>query len=119
MKIIKINSQYLTRLRRFSYYGTIIQRGANNLFGICPIMTNKGIKWLEGLYKAILSLENMFYRCSFAFENSFFEEEIRQLVYGKGPNAYRIIFMIVDDSVQIIFVRHAAQKSMIDESEEE
>ncbi|WP_228042237.1 MULTISPECIES: hypothetical protein [unclassified Tychonema] len=56
-------------------------------------------------------------RCSFAFENSFFDEEIRQLVYGKGRNAYRILFTIVDDSVQIIFVRHAAQKPMIDESE--
>ena len=59
------------------------------------------------------------YRCSLAFENSFFEEEIRQLVYGKGRNAYRILFTIVDDSVQIIFVRHAAQKPMIDESDEE
>ena len=58
-------------------------------------------------------------RCSLAFENSFFVEEIRQLVYGKGRNAYRILFTIVDDSVQIIFVRHAAQKPMIDESDEE
>jgi len=58
-------------------------------------------------------------RCSLAFENSFFEEEIRQLVYGKGRNAYRILFTIVDDTVQIIFVRHAAQKPIINESDEE
>ncbi|CCI09544.1 hypothetical protein [Microcystis aeruginosa] len=36
--------------------------------------------WLEGLYKAILSLEQMPYRCSLAFENNFLEEEIRQLM---------------------------------------
>ena len=59
-------------------------------------------------------------RCSLAFENSFFDEEIRQLVYGKGRNAYRILFAIGDDrGVAILFVRHAAQKPMIDESDEE
>ncbi|WP_242038869.1 hypothetical protein [Anabaena lutea] len=57
------------------------------------------------------------YRCSLAFENEFFEQELRQLIYGKGRTSYRIIFTIVDDNVQILFVRHAAQKPMIDESE--
>ncbi len=79
----------------------------------------KARTWLEGLYKATLSLENMPSRCSFAFENNFFDEEIRQLVYGKGQNAYRILFTIVDDRVHIIFVRHASQKPMIGESDEE
>jgi hypothetical protein len=74
---------------------------------------------LEGLYKTILSLENMPFRCSLAFENNFFEEEIRQLIYGKGRNTYRILFTIVDDSVQILFLRHAAQKPIIDEDTEE
>ena len=58
-------------------------------------------------------------RCSLAFENSFFDEEIRQLVYGKGRNAYRILFAIVDDRVEILLVRHAAQKPIINESDEE
>ncbi len=75
--------------------------------------------WLEGLCQAILSLENMPFRCSLAFENDFFDEEIRQLIYGKGRNAYRILFTIVDDSIQVLFVRHTAQKPMIDESDEE
>ncbi|MEJ1937897.1 type II toxin-antitoxin system RelE/ParE family toxin [Nostoc sp. NIES-2111] len=75
--------------------------------------------WLEALYKAISSLENMPSRCSLAFENNFFEEEIRQLIYGKGRNTYRILFTIVDDSVQILFVRHAAQKPIIDEYNDE
>lgn len=42
--------------------------------------------WLEGIYKAIMTLEQMPLRCSVAFENNFFEEEIRQLLYGKGKN---------------------------------
>ncbi|HEY9804121.1 MAG TPA: type II toxin-antitoxin system RelE/ParE family toxin [Leptolyngbyaceae cyanobacterium] len=74
--------------------------------------------WLEGLYKTILSLENMPFRCSLAFENNFFEEEIRQLIDGKGRNTYRILFTVVD-TVQILFVRHTAQKPIIDEDTEE
>jgi plasmid stabilization system protein ParE len=58
-------------------------------------------------------------RCCLAFENSFSDEEIRQRLYGKGRNAYRILFAIVDERVEILFVRHAAQKPMIDESDEE
>ncbi|MEG4574444.1 type II toxin-antitoxin system RelE/ParE family toxin [Microcoleus sp. N3A4] len=103
-------------------YQVIIQPAAQkaieeSYFWLSNHSSQKARNWLEGLYKAILSLENMPSRCSFAFENSFFDEEIRQLVYGKGRNAYRILFAIVDDTVQIIFVRHAAQKPMIDESE--
>jgi len=78
----------------------------------------KARSWLEGLYKAILSLEQMPSRCSLAFENDFFEEEIRQLIYGKGRNAYRILFTIIDGTVQIIFVRHAAQKPLFAQDEE-
>jgi plasmid stabilization system protein ParE len=98
----------------------IAQQGIEEAyFWLSNYSSQKARTWLEGLYKAILSLENMPYRCSLAFENSFFDREIRQLVYGKGRNAYRIIFTIVDDCVQIIFVRHAAQKPMIGESDEE
>ncbi|MGK7896349.1 MAG: hypothetical protein AB4372_22720 [Xenococcus sp. (in: cyanobacteria)] len=38
--------------------------------------SRQALSWLEGLYKAILSLEQMLLRCSLAFENKFFEEEI-------------------------------------------
>ncbi|WP_083389536.1 hypothetical protein [Trichormus sp. NMC-1] len=57
-------------------------------------------------------------RCSLAFDNEFFDQEIRQLIYGKGRNAYRIIFTIVDDNIQIIFVGHTAQKPISDEESE-
>ncbi|WP_016951947.1 type II toxin-antitoxin system RelE/ParE family toxin [Anabaena sp. PCC 7108] len=86
-------------------------------FWFSNISPYKARVWIEGLYKSILSLEKIPYRCSLSFENEFFEQELRQLIYGKGKTAYRIIFTIVDDNVQIIFVRHAAQKPMIDESE--
>jgi hypothetical protein len=58
-------------------------------------------------------------RCSLAFENNFFSEEIRQLIYGKGRSAYRILFTIADDTVQVLFVRHAAQKPLSGQEDEE
>ena len=74
--------------------------------------------WLEGLYKAILSLEQMPLRCSLALENNFFEEEIRQLIYGKGKNIYRILFTITEKTVHVIFVRHAAQQPLSPDDDE-
>lgn len=105
-------------------YQIIIQPAAQQAieeayFWLSNVSAGKARQWLEGLYKAILSLETMPARCSLAFENDFFEQEIRQLVYGKGRNSYRILFTIVDDTVQILFVRHAAQKPIIDELDEE
>ena len=84
-------------------------------FWFSNISHQKARTWLEGLYKSILSLEIM---PSLAFENEFFDQEIRQLIYGNGRNAYRIIFTIVDDNVQIIFVRHTAQKPMREDESE-
>ncbi|MTJ51495.1 type II toxin-antitoxin system RelE/ParE family toxin [Anabaena sp. UHCC 0253] len=86
-------------------------------FWFSNISPYKDRTWIEGLYKSILSLEKMPYRCSLAFENEFFEQELRQLIYGQERTAYRIIFTIVDDNVQILFVRHTAQKPIVDESE--
>lgn len=66
--------------------------------------------WLEGLYKSILSLEMMPLRCSLAFENDFFEEEIRQLIYGKGRNAYRILnYICAKDKKTIYYMNQIAK----------
>lgn len=56
-------------------------------------------------------------RCSLAFENNFFEVEIRQLIYGKGKNAYRILFTVTDKAVQILFVRHSSQQPLLPEND--
>ncbi|NET00842.1 MAG: type II toxin-antitoxin system RelE/ParE family toxin [Sphaerospermopsis sp. SIO1G1] len=103
-------------------YQIIIQPAAQKgieeaYFWLSNESARKARTWLEGLQKSILSLETMPFRCSFAFENNFLEQEVRQLIYGKGRSAYRIIFTILDDTVQIIFIRHAAQKPMFDDGD--
>jgi hypothetical protein len=65
-----------------------------------------------------MSLEKMPLRCSLAFENSFLGEEIRQLIYGKGRNTYRILFTVIEHEVQVLFVRHSAQKPLLPEDDE-
>ena len=73
-------------------------------------------EWYEGLLRAIESLSSMPYRCPLARENKYFSKEIRQLIYGRGRNSYRIIFTIVESpevsTVRILHIRHAAQQTL-------
>ncbi|MFN6568136.1 type II toxin-antitoxin system RelE/ParE family toxin [Dendronalium sp. ChiSLP03b] len=70
--------------------------------------------WYQGLIKAIISLQEMPRRCPIAREDVFFNQEIRQLLYGQGKQAYRILFTVLEDqpipTVRILHIRHAAQK---------
>jgi plasmid stabilization system protein ParE len=73
-------------------------------------------RWYEGLLKAIESLAAMPKRCPLARENEYFSREIRQLLYGRGRNSYRILFTIVEgedvSTVRILHIRHAAQRTL-------
>jgi plasmid stabilization system protein ParE len=76
-------------------------------------------RWHAGLLSAIASLAEMPGRCSLARENGRFEEEIRQLLYGRGRNIYRILFVVRETanqrgeaSVRILHVRHSAQQTL-------
>lgn len=64
-------------------------------------------RWLDGITKAILSLEIFPERCAIAPENSYFTNaEIRHLIYKKS---FRIIFTIQKNEVMILSVRHSAR----------
>ena len=76
----------------------------------------KARQWYEGLLKAIESLSEMPKRCPLAREDRYFSQEIRQLLYGKNRNSYRILFTIIEDNkaatVRILHIRHAAQQTL-------
>ena len=69
--------------------------------------------WYDGLLLAMDSLTTMPRRCALARENEFFSQEIRQLLYGRGRNAYRIVFTILPGDevsiVRILRIRHSSQ----------
>ncbi len=82
----------------------------------------KASQWYAGLLQAIESLAQMPKRCPLGRENQYFSQEIRQLLYGRGRNSYRILFTILDEqnvsTVRILHIRHASQQTVGDEKDE-
>ncbi|WP_306423218.1 hypothetical protein [Nostoc favosum] len=52
-------------------------------------------------------------------ENDALTEEIRQLIYAKSRNKYRILFAIREDTVFVLHVRHSSQAPLIGEEVDE
>jgi plasmid stabilization system protein ParE len=72
------------------------------------------LRWYEGLMQAFRSLEKSPLRCPLAPESAFFEEEIRQLGYGR----YRILFTVEGETVFVLRVRHGAREYLKPEEDE-
>ncbi|BDI16790.1 hypothetical protein ANSO36C_25920 [Nostoc cf. commune SO-36] len=66
-------------------------------------------RWFRGLMNAIATLQEKPQRCTLAVEHEIFPEEVRQLLYGKVKNVYRVLFAIRDTTVYVLYVRHTAQ----------
>jgi len=75
------------------------------------------INWYNGCIEAIESLSVSPKRCPLAPENSYFKEEIRQLLYGKRRHAYRILFTVRNDRVHVLHVRHGSRDWLHEEGE--
>jgi plasmid stabilization system protein ParE len=85
------------------------------------ISTEKARQWYQGLLNAIESLSEMPNRCPLARENKSFSQEIRQLLYGRGRNSYRVLFVVLEEAstVRILHIRHAAQQSQRQSQDDE
>jgi plasmid stabilization system protein ParE len=71
-----------------------------------------GLRWFEGLEKAIMTLADMPERCSLAPENTQVPFEVRQLLYGRKPHLYRILFTIEGDTVYVLHIRHGRRRPL-------
>lgn len=69
-----------------------------------------GIRWFLALEDAIESLSSLPGRCPLAPETQRFAFEVRQLLYGRRPHVYRILFTIDGDVVRVLHIRHARRK---------
>jgi plasmid stabilization system protein ParE len=83
-------------------------------FWITEQSEGAALRWYEGLMKAFRSLEKNPLRCPPAPESVFFEEGIRQLIYGK----YRVLFTVEGETVYVLRVRHSAREYLKPEDEE-
>jgi len=69
--------------------------------------------WYQKLFQQIDTLATHPQRCPLAAENHKFPEEIRELLYGKRNNKYRIIFTIRDaTTVVVLTIHHGARKEL-------
>jgi plasmid stabilization system protein ParE len=69
-----------------------------------------GLRWFQGLEKAIASLSAFPGRCGLAPENQAFPFELRQLLYGRRPHVYRVIFKVESETVYILHIWHGRRK---------
>ena len=72
-------------------------------------------KWLWGMSEAITSLSKFPERCPVSPESEAFDVIVRQLLYGKKPHIYRILFSVQDEKVYILRVRSTRQQSLLNE----
>ncbi len=68
--------------------------------------------WLQRLKIAILTLAENPERCPFAVEDKRLRCGLRQFLYGKKPNVFRVLFVIADRDVRIVAIRRAARRSI-------
>jgi plasmid stabilization system protein ParE len=66
-------------------------------------------RWFRSLMNTIATLQEKPQRCALAVEHEIFPEEVRQLLYGKSKNIYRVLFAIRGMTVYVLYVRHSAQ----------
>jgi plasmid stabilization system protein ParE len=69
-----------------------------------------GVHCFLALEDAIASLAAFPERCPLAPESARFSFEVRQLLYGRKPHVYRILFTIEGETVKILHIRHARRR---------
>jgi plasmid stabilization system protein ParE len=71
-----------------------------------------GIQWFRELERAVQSLAEFPERCALAPESGRFPFEVRQLLYGRKPHIYRILFTIESETVHVLHIRHGRRQSI-------
>jgi len=73
-----------------------------------------GFRWFERMRKAVASLSELPHRCPLAPETGEFPFEVRQLLYGRKPHLYRILFTIEGETVVVLHIRHGRRQHLND-----
>ena len=73
---------------------------------------NSALRWFQRFRETIQALSEMPERCMIAPENAEFPFEVRQLLYGRKPHEYRVLFTIQGDDVIILHIRHGRRRRL-------
>jgi toxin ParE1/3/4 len=71
-------------------------------------------RWYNGLEKAVEALKVYPDRCARAPETRKLKRELRQLLYGKKPHVYRVIYELDEDrhEVWVLTIYHGARRKI-------
>lgn len=69
-----------------------------------------GLRWFQGLREAVASLAHSPQRCPLAPEDAVFPFEVRQLLYGRKPHVYRVLYAIEGNTISVLHVRHGRRR---------
>jgi plasmid stabilization system protein ParE len=67
---------------------------------------NNAAKWYFAIHDKIHALKDFPDSCPIAYEDRFYDFQIRNLIFGN----YRVIYRIQEDIIQILHVKHTAQQ---------
>ena len=73
-------------------------------------------RWYTEIHKSIQALRKTALQCPLAAESKLHPRGLRQMNFGIGRRpTHRIIFVVDEDSVRIVRVRHSSQRSLQEE----
>ncbi len=67
-------------------------------------------QWLDRFQSALASLGHNPQRCSLAHENPRSPRELREFLFGRRPNVFRVVFTVDGDAVRILRIRRSARR---------
>jgi plasmid stabilization system protein ParE len=69
--------------------------------------------WIRRARQSARSLARSPERCPLAPESASFDQPIRELLFGTGNRAtYRFLFVVLDNSVYVVHVRHGSMLAL-------
>jgi mRNA-degrading endonuclease RelE of RelBE toxin-antitoxin system len=71
-------------------------------------------RWYNGLEQAVYALASYPHRCPVAPEARKAKRKLRNLLYGKKPHVYRVIYEIEEarQTVWVLHIRHSARRKI-------
>jgi plasmid stabilization system protein ParE len=67
---------------------------------------------LGRFHAALQRLDSNPQRCPRAREQSKLDAELREVLFGKRPNVYRVVFLIDGDTVRVLRIRRAQRQPL-------
>ena len=69
-------------------------------------------RWFANLMKKIDAFESLPTRCGIAAESNELGVELRELLFGRRPAVYRIVYLIDGAVVHILRIRHSPRDNL-------